>query len=404
MRILAIVPQAVLAHGYLRSQVLSPFAFLASLGHDVWILTLGCPSEDVGQRLLAETTAQGLHVVLIPPAAFSPVNYMRAFFAALRLIWRQSPDALYAREVFGGGIALLARWTLRRPGLQIIYDFRGAIPEEISFYARGASAWFKRHLFTFLEQRLAAHSTRLNAVTLHLSRHVAQRYGRGADTVIPCCVDLVAEVDADERERVREALGVTASCRLYVFSGSLNQWQCFDETVRLFSMISERDEFARLLVLTPELDKASAALAACLPTDRFRVKSVPQKDVTRYLSACDVGFLLREDSIVNQVAFPIKFGEYLSAGLGVIATEGVSVIADILRQEGLGVVIHSHNPNLEAILAWADEQAASGTAARWKAQHYVRARLSWPSYIEEFRVLYGVERELASPSAAFLCP
>ena len=43
-----------------------------------------------------------------------------------------------------------------------------------------------------------------------------------------------------------------------------------------------------------------------------------EQDVTSYLKLADYGLLIRENTVTNSVASPVKFAEYLNAGLNVI--------------------------------------------------------------------------------------
>ena len=60
------------------------------------------------------------------------------------------------------------------------------------------------------------------------------------------------------------------------------------------------------------------------------------------LSAADFGLLLRENNIVNNVASPTKFAEYLMAGLPVIISNGIGDFSYFVRFKNVGICIDSH--------------------------------------------------------------
>ena len=62
-------------------------------------------------------------------------------------------------------------------------------------------------------------------------------------------------------------------------------------------------------------------------------------NVPKYLSAADFGVIFRDDNLVNRVACPVKFVEYVACGLPVIANHSVKLISDYLNSTGFGVVI-----------------------------------------------------------------
>jgi glycosyltransferase involved in cell wall biosynthesis len=53
--------------------------------------------------------------------------------------------------------------------------------------------------------------------------------------------------------------------------------------------------------------------------------------------------LLREPSLVSQVSSPIKFAEYLAAGLPVLLLEGIGDTEEIISKYGVGVIIRNNN-------------------------------------------------------------
>ena len=62
------------------------------------------------------------------------------------------------------------------------------------------------------------------------------------------------------------------------------------------------------------------------------------------LCAGDYAFLLRDDYVTNNVAYPNKFLEYVSCGLKIIATPYVHDVADQIRKFNLGVIYDYSSP------------------------------------------------------------
>src|SRR6185295_10953881 len=84
------------------------------------------------------------------------------------------------------------------------------------------------------------------------------------------------------------------------------------------------------------VDAARAALAAVVP-DAI-VRSAPQGEAARLLCAADYGLLLRQDDVVNLVASPVKFGEYLACGVRPILTPHIGDQSDLCQSSDLGDV------------------------------------------------------------------
>jgi hypothetical protein len=77
---------------------------------------------------------------------------------------------------------------------------------------------------------------------------------------------------------------------------------------------------AVLLIMCPNPgdDLRAYAYTLGLNDHDFRIIKVPHEAVPAHLNAADIGFLIRDDCVVNRVASPTKLGEYLSCGLPVI--------------------------------------------------------------------------------------
>ncbi|TDB58647.1 glycosyltransferase [Arundinibacter roseus] len=129
---------------------------------------------------------------------------------------------------------------------------------------------------------------------------------------------------------------------VFVYSGSLDIWQQFPKTLELFNVILNEIPNAKLLILTLDTINANTIAQEVIPQHSFKVLSAKSKDVPFYLSKCDFGLLLRLPDTVNRVAAPIKFADYLSAGLKVIITEGIGDTSEQVKLHNLGFVL----PNL----------------------------------------------------------
>lgn len=68
---------------------------------------------------------------------------------------------------------------------------------------------------------------------------------------------------------------------------------------------------------------------------------VPYNEVPAYLCAADAAFIWRAKSMVNKVASPVKFSEYMACGLPIIHNGSVSLINTVCDQMTNGLLIHS---------------------------------------------------------------
>src|SRR5690606_12687918 len=136
--------------------------------------------------------------------------------------------------------------------------------------------------------------------------------------------------------KIRQSLNLQE--RLVItYCGSMAWYQLPQQALRIFRAIAASEPRAHILAVTTQPDVMRRELAAAQIDDRqASVLSVPPPDVSQYLAAGDLGLLLRDDTVVNRVASPVKFGEYLAAGLPVIISEGVGDYSDAVRRHRLG--------------------------------------------------------------------
>jgi hypothetical protein len=125
----------------------------------------------------------------------------------------------------------------------------------------------------------------------------------------------------------RKLLGIDPRARVYVYSGSFKPWQCAQETVAEASKILTTQSDAFFLVLSLDVVPFEKALhVAGVDKARWRVLSVSSSELTQFLAAADVGFLLREADVINWVSRPTKMLEYQAVGLKIIHNRTVGCL------------------------------------------------------------------------------
>lgn len=138
---------------------------------------------------------------------------------------------------------------------------------------------------------------------------------------------------------------------VFTYVGSLNKpWQIPNKVFELVFKLKNRIPNLFFLVITP--DKMIAETYAenyHLHSDDIAILEVPQDDLNYFLNASDFGLLLRENLLVNRVAAPTKFAEYLLSGVPVIISEAVGDYSSIVKKHDLGLVIDIANIDYESL-------------------------------------------------------
>lgn len=188
--------------------------------------------------------------------------------------------------------------------------------------------------------------------------------------------------------------GVGDGDRVLLWAGGVYSW--FDPLtlVRAVDQLRERRADVRLVFLgmrhpnpeTTEMGVATdlRALAARLGlTDKhvfFNETWVPYESRQNWLLDADCGVTTHFDHVETTFAFRTRVLDYLWAGLPVVTTDGDS-FAELVRAEGLGVVVPAEDPDalaaaLERVLY--DAEFAAGCRARIAE---VRDRFTWPTVL-----------------------
>jgi hypothetical protein len=170
-----------------------------------------------------------------------------------------------------------------------------------------------------------------------------------------------------------------------------------NESLKLFNRLKLIEPRAYFLAITTQPDGMRRVIrhAGLRPEDAM-VVSVPHDEVASYLTAADVGLLLREKSPVNEVASPVKFGEYLASGTPVIMSDGIGDYSALTRRERLGLVLDS-NWSDDIVTAqlrrfFLDYAAATTewrSRCRRSADQFLNFSQYVPSMVEVYRHLGG---------------
>lgn len=348
------------------------------------------PISDRGQfdRLIRpRLQAAGVAVETFTPAGIWG-SVWRASRALRRLEKRRRVRSIYVRSVWGP-----AAYRLAHPigGPRLVFDFRGDVVAEARFAGRSGLRLRALALFTSWAIRQADVCA---AVSSHAARILAATYGRSPVTIIPSCVEAVRwDAGAGARSDVRLELGIAPDELLLVYAGGLNRYQMVPEMLRLWARLEANDRSLSFLLLASEQPThgTPAGAQGGVGPARLTMKSVRRDEVARYLGAADIGFLLRQKHPLNRVASPVKFGEYMAAGLAVIASPGLGDVEAWVRGERVGELADPDDPAAAeaASLALIRRVRGDRDGFRSRARALAVQKLDWEAYMHAWRLLLG---------------
>ncbi|MBI4820036.1 MAG: glycosyltransferase [Deltaproteobacteria bacterium] len=396
-----------------RSQILTPVRQYQSDGWDVRLVVftpigeyLRRPAREAWESQSAairEVVGGRFHRLPSGPARIHSLRADALLFKTWihEQPWVDQPFILHCR---GRSMTLIAAQALTQlPHGRLIFDCRGLGHVEGSGRGNSESTGLAK-----LDREAVRRADVVLCVSDTMKRVLEPVAAGKAVVVSPCVVDTAHfAAQMRHRDRIREELGLTRRF-VVVYCGSLTPWQLPEHSARVFKIIRQVDRTAHFLAVTTQPDTMRRRLhQAGLSDQSMTVVSVPHEEVGNYLAAGDVGLLLRESRFFNEVASPVKFAEYLAAGMPVILTEGIGDYSEMVSREDLGLVIDIDDSGTELERRVGDfvarvtenrtelQERCSGAARRWLDATQRQDRV-----VRLYTALAGGERPQDQPDSA----
>jgi glycosyltransferase involved in cell wall biosynthesis len=365
-----------------QSQVGGQLIALARCGYAAGVLAV-VRDEKVFERVIGERLrAAGVAVWRVRAGSFAAQLVRMA--GALRQLVRERPVRhAYVRGLWGPVVIALSRTRI-----PYLYDVRGSLADEM--LATGTPA-LKRHFYLTLERWCIRRAANVSAVTGVLAGRLRETHRRGA-SMVPCCVDAGAMIVPRDVGRARRAELGYGNEVVLVYSGGLSHYQQVPAMLALWRRLLVEPE-VRFLLLTNEDPHKSPQTVGDLADfgERLRHLSLPHAQVAATLAAADIGFMLRDARELNRVASPVKFPEYLCAGLAVVGSPHTGDASALIESAGVGTLVDPGNveEGVVRVRALIARCRTERDALRARGQKLVRAHYDWQSYAETFRANYG---------------
>jgi len=286
---------------------------------------------------------------------------------------------------------------------KVIYDARGVEPEEY-IYRKQLQCLknsfllhrWKKNFYKLkkIEEYIVKNSDKIICISNEFRRHYLKEYKISKDkiSVVPCCVDSsIFHFSEGIRRKIREKLKLREEL-VFVYCGSMKYLQMIKSIIKFFKGIYRLDKEVFFLILTNEFKRAEKiAQNEGIPIESYKILSVKHNQVPLYLNASDIGIILREKNMVNKVACPTKFAEYMACGLYIVLTDGIGDISKIVAEKKIGEVL----PTLEkAEMKLASnnilyrKKEIQNSKNRGKISKLANIMFGWDNYIHKIDLLY----------------
>ncbi len=250
----------------------------------------------------------------------------------------KTKENVIARGVFA---TLLARDSTSFD--KVCFDARGAYTAEWNEYLKNEAPDIAKNMYKF-ESRAVLESNWRIAVSNKLVDYwkTSYRFMSTNYSVIPCTLsaDMPTSYHVDEVNNIRNHFKIADTEPLLVYSGSSAGWQSFGLLEDTLTKALEQNSSLKLLMLYQPTQ--AEHLMKQFPGRVFN-EWLPANEVHDYLAAADYGLLIREESVTNEVSSPVKFAEYLAAGLPVIISNHIGDFSAFVQDKNCGSLATSTN-------------------------------------------------------------
>jgi len=330
-------------------QVLSEINELSSRGYSIHVLTF--PNWRSARQLASRFSslrdnfhAKGIGFTFFPVLGEYRYLSRRLLDMLLthflrRLVRQKRIDIVHAHG-FDAGV--LTQKALRNSNKPVVLDLHGVYFWE-KVNESGRSVFGQRDLSRArnLKQKMIDSADRVFCVSEYFRNYITDVYFASPEKVVltPSGAYVKTLPELSERDRVRARLKISDKF-VVVYAGSTHRWQKIDEVFRLAVVMQGMIPEFHLLVFSKSVVEVEQIAEGCdFPSEKLTIESLPHDQMHTHLAAADVGVLLRENNLVNKVASPIKFAEYLAAGLPVILSDCVGDSATQVRQQEVGFIV-----------------------------------------------------------------
>ena len=278
--------------------------------------------------------------------------------------------------VYHHGVGFMDEDIIRKKHLLKIVDLHGALPEEFAM----SSNYPMVQIESNHEELAMRYADYIICVTESMRSHMENKYKQYKQNYI-----IMPILD-------QETLNSKISCSskplsqipIITYAGGTQKWQMIETMQECMQMRPEYDY--RIFVPNPD-DFWKTWKRKRGDIYKLCVSSADPVQLRKEYDACQFGFVLREDTIVNNVACPTKLVEYLLKGI--IPILNTSQIGDFVNYGMFYISIEDfckgHLPDNKTCLEMANKNQAV-------VEHIINNYISGKKKIQELINNYGVEK------------
>jgi glycosyltransferase involved in cell wall biosynthesis len=252
---------------------------------------------------------------------------------------------LHAHNLYSTFIAIF--FKLLKNNVKVIFDVHGVVPQEYLWLKKGRRWGLAYICLKIIERFCALQSDYLICASKTLKEYFEEKYK------VSNKIDVIPNISPFPKRDLKELNSVKLSVKkqfgledafVFLHIGSFLQWTDAEKTIEIFKKLGEFFSNAFLLIMTYEKKESVSffLLKNNVLSSQFLVTHVPHEEISQFIPVGDFGLIMRDNSLINQVAFPTKFSEYLACGVPVLCSDSIIDIAHNIKVNKLGYVLYNN--------------------------------------------------------------
>ncbi len=242
------------------------------------------------------------------------LNYFIHFFKILKYL--KNAKKIYIHSIFQGA-RIFPHFLFLKKKAKVCLELHGVFPEELKYKGEKLTPiiynWIEKHIVNF--------SDILVFVSKKFENYFLQKYPGTKSKirlVIPTCNFSIFQIDPTPKvESIKKKYNINENDLVFIYSGSTEIWQKIELTLETISNLFAKKDNIKFFILTlkPE-EMINLVEKYKLPLgNKIFILKLGHEELPPFYQISHFGFVLRDDTIVNRVAFPTKLLEYLYFGI-----------------------------------------------------------------------------------------
>lgn len=269
--------------------------------------------------------------------------FYKIYHSIKQYLLKNKTDIIHCRGYIMTLIAILTKKSEK-----VIFDMRGVYPDEVKLNKKIPINYIEYFIWKLVESYNVNKSDVIVTVTDFFKEYVIKKYKCKKEKVevIYNCVNIEKTFYSKEWRNIIRLQNKCENSLVVIFSGSiLDKWQSFDKISQTYKLLDKEFKNTKFIILTKDNQVNFSKYG--LKAEDIITKYVENYEVYKYLSASDIALLVRDESIINAVAFPVKFSEYMACGVPVIISQSMKGLCKIINDKG--IIYQGNNSDFKKI-------------------------------------------------------